>query len=182
MYQVTSNNLSNIYLILVDGENATKSHNQNTINSLGFKGRITYHEHILSITSSPTSTWAPQAMPSHHDPREASQSHSPPLDHTCVFSQGWRIQVTWIHGPTSEATRCDQDDSHPIHTQVQIYFTKFPIWSYCFSWYICYWYSLVMIRDRLRKVFYLSIANQIQIVLVNILCLIKRTITMLCQS
>ena len=38
-------------------------------------------------------------MSSHHDPCEASQSHSPPLDHTCVFSQGWRIRSHGFMGP-----------------------------------------------------------------------------------
>ena len=37
----------------VDGENVTNSYTQNTVNILGFKGRITCHDHILSITSSP---------------------------------------------------------------------------------------------------------------------------------
>jgi len=35
-------------LVDVDGGNDTKLHSQNTINSLGFKGRIACHEHILS--------------------------------------------------------------------------------------------------------------------------------------
>jgi hypothetical protein len=30
----------------------TKLHTQNTVNILGFEGRVTWHEHILSITSS----------------------------------------------------------------------------------------------------------------------------------
>jgi hypothetical protein len=47
----------------------------------------------------PTSLWTHQSLLRWQDPREVSQSHSPPLDHTYVFSQGWKMKSHGFMGP-----------------------------------------------------------------------------------
>ena len=47
----------------------------------------------------PTNLWTHEALPRWHDPCEVSQSHSPPLDHTCVFTQGWKMKSHGFMGP-----------------------------------------------------------------------------------
>jgi len=60
----------------------------------------------------PTNLWTHEALPRWHDPCEVSQSHSPPLDHTCVFTQGWKMKSHGFIGPQ----RSIQHDRSGEHT------------------------------------------------------------------
>jgi hypothetical protein len=113
---------------IVDGENVTKLHSQNTVNSLSFKGRVTWHEHILSITSSTYTLrcfiqqrtnrgkWAggptiwrspdlPMGPPGRAKLAWSMWSIPEPFpthgSHLCFLSRV-EDEVTWIHGPTTK--------------------------------------------------------------------------------
>ena len=55
--------------------------------------------------------WTHQALLRWQDPCEVSQSHSPPLDHTCVFAQGWKMKSHGFMGP-QQNIQCDKSCQH----------------------------------------------------------------------
>ena len=110
------------------------------------KGRMTWHEHILPITSSTCalrcfhvgddkwrqmSLWTqhmgaarppmdPPSLPKVAGSMRSTLKTFPTLrSHLCFLSRV-EDQVTWIHGPTSKATRRGKDDSHFIHAHLHV--------------------------------------------------------------
>ena len=65
------------------------------------------------IGGSPDAPWAHQPLPHDQDPCQASQSQSPPLDHICVFIQGWKIKAHGFMG-TQWSNWRDTSMQHPL--------------------------------------------------------------------
>jgi hypothetical protein len=63
----------------------------------------------------PTCLWTHQAFLRWQDPCEVSQSHSLPLDHTCVLSQGWRMKSHGFIGPQRSIQRDKNSQHTPWH-------------------------------------------------------------------
>jgi hypothetical protein len=57
----------------------------------------------------------PPAIPSFHDPCERLQSDSPPLDQSCVSSQGWKINSHVLDGPQVTKPTCQPRHIPTLH-------------------------------------------------------------------